>query len=272
MNSVKASIIIPLYNGMKYVKKLIVMLENNYKNLSNGHYMEVIFVKDSTEEFDEALFTNQTTTMPITLLLNDKNYGIQYSRVKGIKHAVGDYIHMLDQDDEISKYFIENALNKIGSADVLVCNGKKQYVGYNKILYKYPFMQWTVKYKWFYTKFSCRILSPGHCLIKKSSIPSIWMEYILVNSGADDAFLWLLMLSNGCKFKTDYKICYIHHHTGENLSDDNEKMKLSVLEMIDICKKTNCIDKRSIKRIERNLQKEKKSILVKIIENINKEM
>lgn len=266
----KASVIIPLYNGISYVEKLLLLLKKNYKNLSSTHDMEVIFIKDSTESFDENLFKKYADTMPVKLLLNDKNYGIQYSRIKGVQHATGDYIHMLDQDDEVSDDFIENALNKIGSADVLVCNGKQQCMGYDKILYKYAFMQWTVKYKWFYTKFSGRILSPGHCLIKKTSIPKTWMEHILVNSGVDDTFLWLLMLSNGCKFKIDRSIRYIHHHTGVNLSANDEKMKSSLLEMIVICKKTSCLDSHSIKRIEANINRKSKSALVKMIEYINK--
>lgn len=267
----KASVVIPLYHGIGYVNNLIDMFNRNYENLSNNHDMEIIFVKDSTEEFDESIFSNASTNLKITLLQNSRNYGIQYSRIKGIKNAGGDYIHMLDQDDEIADDFIENALNKIGTADVLVCNGKKQFINYNKILYRYRFMQWTVKHKWFYTKFSCRILSPGHCLIKKQSIPTVWMDNILSNSGVDDAFLWLLMLSKGCQFKIDRKIRYIHNDTGSNLSSDAQKMKLSLQEMLDICRKEKCLDKGSIHRMESNLNKNKKHYFTKIINRINKE-
>lgn len=267
----RVSVIIPLYYGMKYIKRLITMLQHNYDNLSDGHDMEVIFVKDSLEKFDESIFNTSETDMSIKLLLNDRNYGIQYSRIKGIENSSGEYIHMLDQDDEISNNFIENALNKIGKADVLVCNGKKQYDGYYKILYKYRFMQWTVKHKWFYTKFSCRILSPGQCLIKKKSIPSLWMNNILKNSGTDDAFLWLLMLSDRCKFKLEYNIMYIHNITSVNLSSDSEKMGQSLKELIGICKKTKCLDNNTIKRMELSLNREKKSKLVQVIEKINKE-
>ena len=229
----KVSVIIPLYHGIKYVDKLLEMMNQNYKRLSKNHDMEVIFIKDSEEDFDRNIFFDKSTDLSVKLLLNNKNYGIQYSRVKGIQNASGDYVHMLDQDDEITEDFMENALNKIGKADVLVCNGKKQFSDYQqyKVLYKYYFMQWTVKHKWFYTKFSCRILSPGQCLINKDAIPSAWMDNILKNSGVDDAFLWLLMLSAGCRFDIDRQIRYIHNHTGVNLSSDTEKMKLSLLSM-----------------------------------------
>lgn len=45
----------------------------------------------------------------------------------------------------------------------------------------------------------CAITSPGHCLIRKTSIPQLWKENILKNNGSDDLLLWLLMLEENKK-------------------------------------------------------------------------
>lgn len=266
----KVSVIIPLYNGIQYVNRLKSMLQRNNDNLGNNHEMEVIFVKDSIEPFNKDIFKSNTN-LDITLLQNNENMGIQYSRVKGIKNSKGEFIHMLDQDDEITDDFLENALNRIEKYDVLVCNGKKKYKEYSKILYKYKFMQWTVKYKWFYTNFSCRILSPGQCIINKSSIPKIWMENILINSGTDDAMLWLTMLTDKCRFKLDYEVRYIHNNTDNNLSLDLNRMKMSLEEMIGLCRKVQCIDEHSLIRMEKKLNGNSNNTFIKVIEKINKE-
>lgn len=266
----KVTVIIPLYNGMKYVDDLLNMLEKNRYNLNPKIEMEVIFVKDSLENFDVEIFYKEYG-FNVILLQNDRNYGIQYSRVRGIKNATGEFIYMLDQDDKIIDDFLEEGIKKIGNSDVIVFNGKKQYADYYKILYKYYFMHITVKFSWFYTKFSCRILSPGQCIIRKDSIPEIWLNNILTNSGADDALLWLIMLQNNAKFKVCRKIGYIHINTQNNLSLDTEKMKESTREMIELCKRTECISKSSILRMERKLRSNKKSKLVSFVENVNKE-
>ena len=63
-----------------------------------------------------------------------------------------------------------------------------------------------------------RIVSPGHCMIKKTSIPIEWKQNIMEVNGSDDLFLWILMFSKGSIFKADSKPVYIHKNTGENLS------------------------------------------------------
>lgn len=268
------SVIIPLYYGISYVSTLLKMLEQNNKHLDDDVDMEVIFVKDSQEEYDKSVFVSED--IKIRVLENETNGGIHYSRVRGLSVATGAYVHMLDQDDKISNTFYKYALRGIGKSDVLVCNGIKECVdflknmSYNKNLYRCSFMQWTVKHLWFYTKFSCRILSPGQCLIRKESIPEAWMEHILTHSGADDAFLWMLMLKQKKQFAIDREIRYIHKNTNRNLSLDDEKMKASLKEVIGICGKYKFLSKRDVQRMRKGLYGAKKGLCIWIIEIMNR--
>ncbi len=50
-----------------------------------------------------------------------------------------------------------------------------------------------------------RIVSPGHCMIKKTSIPIEWKQNIMEVNGSDDLFLWILMFSKGSIFKSRFK-------------------------------------------------------------------
>lgn len=244
------------------------MLQQNIKESKNDFNIELILINDSPDEVisDEDIL--HAEDFKIILLLNAKNRGIHYSRVRGLGHATGEYIMFLDQDDKIENTYFSSQLKHLQNADVVVANGIAQYPDYEKLLYRYWIMQWTVRHIWFYAKFDCRIISPGQCLIKKESIPSAWKENILENNGADDYFLWLAMLSDKKRFVINRECVYQHVYTSNNASLDCSQMRLSVLEMI---KKTdNHIDSSMVSIIKKRIDHKRKSFLVRVVENINK--
>ena len=61
-------------------------------------------------------------------------------------------------------------------------------------------------------------MSPGQCMMAREIIPREWMTHVLTVNGADDYFLWLLMLDKGIGFHYVDEPLYIHHRTGENVS------------------------------------------------------
>ena len=124
-----------------------------------------------------------------------QNLGIHKSRVNGINLAHGDYILLLDQDDSITDDYLKEQLNAIESADISVCNGYKELEQKKKIIYRDRIKFSLVKNPEIYLKAANQIVSPGQCLIKKSSIPTEWLNYTLQVNGSDDLFLWLLCLA-----------------------------------------------------------------------------
>ena len=95
------SVIIPLYKGKRFIPKLIDMFEQNAKKVDEK--VEIIFINDFPGEEINETFSNPY--LDIKLINNEKNYGIHFSRVRGIHNASGKYIYMLDQDDEIRDHF-----------------------------------------------------------------------------------------------------------------------------------------------------------------------
>ncbi len=269
----KISVIIPLYHGKKYLPDIMKMLLQNLR-AGNGRFeMELILINDLPNEqirYDDIAHCSE---LPVTLLTNPENKGIHFSRVRGLAHASGEYVHFFDQDDRIANNFYSSQLNHMRKRDdVLVANGIAEYASYKKLLYRYRFMQWTVKSAWFYTRFDCRIISPGQCLIKKSSIPDIWKENILVHNGADDYFLWLTMLCQGKKFGINRESLYTHQYTSANTSQDKESMHKSVEETLSVI--APLLGKRKVKmvreRIRENNANKVSQTLVSLVEGINK--
>ena len=109
------SIIIPIYKGNGYIESLLNKIEKNYQGSQKE--IEVIFVNDYP---DEEIIVGSQHDFPIRIINNEMNQGIHQTRINGLKKAVGKYILFLDQDDEISDFFIKSQLEHIGDADLCI--------------------------------------------------------------------------------------------------------------------------------------------------------
>lgn len=218
------------------------MAIQNAKLLDKNIELELVVVNDSpwTEIPKELLLDD---SYKLVIVTNEKNYGIQGARIAGLKASTGYYVMLLDQDDEIEDSCISKHLATIGDSDVSVSNGYRFDGNKRHKIYPNLKQQRKVKSLFWYIYLENRILSPGQCLIRKSSIPDLWCSQIMKKNGADDMFLWVMMLKKGCKFSTLPHELYIHNSTGENVSGDEELMAESTYEMLDILVKNECIDR-----------------------------
>lgn len=93
MYKIKVSIIMPVYNGEKYVNKSIKsVLDQNFKDF------ELIVINDgSTDSTLEKI--KLFLDVRIKVINNNTNLGIQKSLNIGLKKAKGDYIARIDADD-----------------------------------------------------------------------------------------------------------------------------------------------------------------------------
>lgn len=272
------SIITAFYKGQQYLPKLIEMADENYKVLENNNInskVELIIVNDYPSE--EVVLPEYDGNIQIHLVTHERNYGIHQARVTGLSHCTGEYIIFLDQDDEIENNCILKQYQAIKQADVVVGNAFiEQQDGSKKLLYKTKSSMRRATMIMPYIKAHNQITSPGHCMIKKKSIPIEWTKYIMKNNGSDDLFLWILMLAKNIKFVTCFVPVYTHRFTGSNLSSEESKMAESSLEIVDFLKEINYISPKVIRLFEknRNLKIEMKHCdifrkILLIVENLN---
>lgn len=218
------SVIVPIYKGRHYIKKQIEQIRNAAKRTNK--MVELIFVNDDP---DSDLPEHFDSEIAIAFIQTEKNTGIQAARIRGLNSAKGEYIHFLDQDDEISPDYYDSQLAHIGNASAVYCrcyNGNRQTYNYDRV---------------FETAFDreqvfnvCPVISPGQLLIRRNSIPAFWKEHILKNIGSDDYFLWLCMIAEGCSFAANQELLYKHIRNGENYSSDILRTKLSDDEMVEL--------------------------------------
>lgn len=244
----KISVVVPYYKGGRHIKKLLVMLQKNYYELSDICEMEVIIVNDSP--WEEISINIVEYPFKVKQINNEKNEGIHKTRVNGLRHTTGDYICFLDQDDTIESNTFQSQVSHIGEYDYVVCNGYYEYSDGKKMpIYANSSHQKCCLNLDFLYGYDNPIISPGQVLLKKSAIPNEWMKYSFVNNGADDYYLWLLLLEKNIKGTINPDMLYTHEFTGNNTSLNIEKMLQSNMELVSLLE--GKVDKKRLNKIKR---------------------
>lgn len=128
----KISVVIPCYNGEKYVERCLKNLAaQTHKNI------EIIIVNDGSSDRSQSLIEQGQKSMPNILLINQKNQGVSASRNAGIERASGEYIHFFDIDDEINPEFYETLAETATktSVDIVACNVYNEAKPHRNICY-----------------------------------------------------------------------------------------------------------------------------------------
>ena len=112
------SIIIPVYNGQKYIKNVIRSIQNQ-----NFDSMEIILMDDFSKDNSLNIIKEmQKEDKRIKFIINQKNKGILYTRCMGALAAKGKYIFTIDMDDLFFDYDVINTIYQIaekGNYDIV---------------------------------------------------------------------------------------------------------------------------------------------------------
>ncbi len=122
MSKIDISIIVPIYNAEKYLKKCLDSLINQTKK-----ELEFILVNDGSTDNSEKII-NSYEDQRIKYFKN-KNQGIGKTRNFGIEKASGKYLMFLDSDDFLDLKACELLFKKIekDKLDIVICDFYKVY-------------------------------------------------------------------------------------------------------------------------------------------------
>lgn len=129
------SVIIPCYNGEKYLKKCVDCVVNQtYKNV------EIIIVDDKSKDNSVNLIKELEKNIKnpkIIPVISKTNNGPGGAKNEGLKFANGDYVMFLDCDDTIDSDYIENMLQGVTKKNKIdvVAAGLKKVSSDGNILY-----------------------------------------------------------------------------------------------------------------------------------------
>lgn len=117
--SVKVSIVVPIYNGEKYIDSCVKNLKaQTYDNL------EFVLVDDGSSDGTAAMCDKVSAEDDRFVVIHQKNAGLSAARNAGTKRASGDYVVYVDVDDDITADLVADNIRIAleSDADVVMYN------------------------------------------------------------------------------------------------------------------------------------------------------
>lgn len=229
----KCSIIIPVYNGEKFIKKTIQSCLNQTVPI------EIVIINDASKDNSEE-FIRSYVDMGVMYIKNDTNLGLMKSLNKAVKYTHSDYLLFLGHDDMIRANHVASMLKEFDddtafvhcNADLIDADDTVIGLGTNdkKQLQKMKSIQ-------DYLVISNVIHSTGTIINKK---------YFDKIGGWDEQFrnygewlLWIKLANVGrVKYCTQVKAMYRKHETNITNTFSNEKVKIGLNHFFSHCRKT----------------------------------
>lgn len=113
------SIIVPVYNTSKFLKRCLdSLLNQTYKNI------EIIIVDDGSTDDSPQICDAYASLDTRIIVVHQTNTGVVGARNRGIEHSSGDYVLFVDSDDWVSLDMCYNLVNKAETAkvDLVICD------------------------------------------------------------------------------------------------------------------------------------------------------
>lgn len=190
------SVVIPLYNKEKQIERTLRSLQTQtYSDF------EVIIIDDGST--DNSVKEVEQFNDPRIRLIQQPNTGVSAARNRGIAEATGDFIALLDADDEWKPEYLGTQLSltkKYPECNVFVCNYEIRDINgkvYPTIIRKLPFKTEDGVLSNYFEVASCS--SPPICsisiMVKKGVIESAGGFPIGIRSG-EDLLTWARLACN----------------------------------------------------------------------------
>ena len=120
----KISIVVPIYNIEKYIKRTVESICNQtYKNL------EIILVDDGSKDNSYKVMLELSKTDGRIKCIHQENSGVTSARLNGVRNATGEWIGFVDSDDTIDPDMYEHLLQNAHKY-----NARISHCGYKMIL------------------------------------------------------------------------------------------------------------------------------------------
>ena len=189
----KISVVIPTYNRIALVERAIdSVLRQSIKPF------DIIVVDDGSDDGTSEMIKKKYRSIN---LVQQQNSGVSAARNNGIKHAKGDWISLLDSDDEWTGKKLENQANRlIKNPDYHFCHTNEIWIRNGVRVNQKKRHQKYGGYIFDKCLDICRI-SPSSTLFKKNILEHVgWFDTQL--PVCEDYDLWL-------RITADYKILFV---------------------------------------------------------------
>lgn len=116
------SVVMPVYNGEKYIQKAVDSV------LAQEVSLELIVIDDGSTDRTEEVLEKYKNYEEIRFLKNKKNTGVSGSRNRGVKEARGTYVAFLDADDWWEKDKLKKQIALLEKNGCVLCSTGRELV------------------------------------------------------------------------------------------------------------------------------------------------
>ncbi len=223
------SIITPVYNGQDFLDRSIKsVLAQTYEN------WELFLIDDGSSDNSVQIIENYLEDNRIKLLRNESNSGIPTTRNKGIENSTGEFIALLDQDDEWLPHKLEKQVSRFLEIDDsfgliysnvevrtdqgILSDQKKEIEPEASIQSNLELM------------LSRNLITSPTAMVKRKALEEVGLFDESIRWGGDDYDLWIRIAH---KFKFDYidEVLCIRHEHQQNYSADKKRMMLKTIDL-----------------------------------------
>ncbi|MDY0090036.1 MAG: glycosyltransferase [Flavobacteriaceae bacterium] len=115
---IKLSIIIPVYNTRKYLSKCLDSIVNQNIDFSE---VELIIINDGSTDGGEIILEKYAEKYPFIKVYHQENQGSASAKNLGLSKIKGEYVTVIDSDDEIYKNVLAEIIDYIKVNDLDIC-------------------------------------------------------------------------------------------------------------------------------------------------------
>jgi len=130
------SIVVPVYNGEKYLAKCLdTIINQTYKNI------EILLVDDGSTDRSKEIIKSYMEKDSRIIGFFGENKGVSSARNLGIKNSSGDYITFVDSDDWLDLNLYNEAIEKVeeNNCDIVLYSFTKEFNSSPEIKEVLPF-------------------------------------------------------------------------------------------------------------------------------------
>lgn len=182
----KVTVLMPVYNGEKYLKEAInSILGQTYRDY------EFVIINDGSTDGSVKIIQSYSDER-IRFINNEKNVSLSSTLNEGIELATGEYIVRMDQDDISVPTRIEKQVRFMDDyPDVGICGTWIKYIGvpwrpWRSVIYKYPIKHRDIKARLLFNS----MFAHSSVIMRRSLLNKFQLRYDPGYLTAEDWPLW----------------------------------------------------------------------------------
>lgn len=120
MEEVLVSVIIPVYNGARYIRQALDSA------LAQDVPAEILVIDDGSKDNLDEVMREYQEYPQIRYMKNEQNLGVAETRNRGVSMAVGEYVAFLDADDVWEEEKLKKQLALIRKNGTVICSSARE--------------------------------------------------------------------------------------------------------------------------------------------------